>query len=317
MTEIPSWTLEAGAVLSRRDRRLQYGGAPHGGIEQSAQSLNVFIYSDPSAGAAYGYNYDGWNEDFSIFLYTGEGRAGEQEMTHGNRAILTHKEDGRALRLFVADGFEPGSRTKIQRYVGEFELDDALSYTRAPSPDIHRNMRSAIVFRLRPIGNVLRRESDKSTSGDAPQIASAALVEVETQETDTYEAGGSGGVTAERRESKLVQRYTEFLRAAGHEVRRWRIRPPGELRDLLTDLYDTTEGELYEAKGVTTRDAIRRAIGQLLDYRRHIPQQPTRLAVLLPARPSQDLLSLLTELHISCVYEEPPGNFNRYKPLDE
>jgi hypothetical protein len=266
---------------------------------------------------AYGYNYDGWNEDFSIFLYTGEGRAGEQEMTHGNRAILTHKEDGRALRLFVADGFEPDSRTKIQRYVGEFELDDALSYTRAPSPDIHRNMRSAIVFRLRPIGNVLRRESDKSMSGDAPQIASAALVEVETQETDTYEAGGSGGVTAERRESKLVQRYTEFLRAAGHEVRRWRIRPPGELRDLLTDLYDTTEGELYEAKGVTTRDAIRRAIGQLLDYRRHIPQQPTRLAVLLPARPSQDLLSLLTELHISCVYEEPPGNFNRYKPLDE
>ena len=63
MTEIPSWTLEAGAVLSRRDRRLQYGGAPYGGIEQSAQSLNVFIYSDPSAGAAYGYNYDGWNED--------------------------------------------------------------------------------------------------------------------------------------------------------------------------------------------------------------------------------------------------------------
>ena len=93
MTEIPSWTLEAGAVLSRRDRRLQYGGAPYGGIEQSAQSLNVFIYSDPSAGAAYGYNYDGWNEDFRIFLYTGEGRVGEQEMTHGNRAILTHKED--------------------------------------------------------------------------------------------------------------------------------------------------------------------------------------------------------------------------------
>jgi hypothetical protein len=53
MTEIPSWTLEAGAVLSHRDRRLQYGGAPYGGIEQSAQSLNVFIYSDPSAGAAW------------------------------------------------------------------------------------------------------------------------------------------------------------------------------------------------------------------------------------------------------------------------
>jgi len=43
MTEILSWTLEAGAVLSRRDRRQQYGGALYGGIEQSAQSPNVFI----------------------------------------------------------------------------------------------------------------------------------------------------------------------------------------------------------------------------------------------------------------------------------
>jgi hypothetical protein len=98
----PVWTL-----LSRRARSERYGGGLYGGIEPSATTPNVFLYSDPTAGTAYGYNYDGWSEDGTVFLCTGEGCAGQQKMRDGNLAVLRHSKDGRSLRLFVADGSEP------------------------------------------------------------------------------------------------------------------------------------------------------------------------------------------------------------------
>jgi AraC-like DNA-binding protein len=41
----------------------------------------------------------GWMTD-GCYHYTGEGQYGDQEMKSGNAAILTHKQEGRALRLF-------------------------------------------------------------------------------------------------------------------------------------------------------------------------------------------------------------------------
>ena len=87
-----------------------------------------------------------------------------------------------------------------------------------------------------------------------------------------------------------------------------RVRPPGELLDLYTDIFDQTESVLYEAKGVATREAVRTALGQLLDYSRHVPGDPS-LAVLLPAIPSDNLVALLQENNIGCVYETKLGTF--------
>ena len=42
------WDEEVGAVLTRLERMNKYGGGK-GGIEPSATSDNVFIYSDPQA----------------------------------------------------------------------------------------------------------------------------------------------------------------------------------------------------------------------------------------------------------------------------
>ena len=80
------------------------------------------------------------------------------------------------------------------------------------------------------------------------------------------------------------------------------------MRDLLTDLVDQTTNVLYEAKGAATREAVRMALGQLLDYSRHVPGNP-KLAVLLPARPADDLLDLLGRHGVSCVYELAPSEF--------
>jgi hypothetical protein len=317
------WTLAVGGAMGRRARMEQYGGPMYGGIQPSTTSPNVFIYSDPSTGTVYGYNYDGWSEDGSVFLYTGEGRKGHQKMQAGNAAILNHAVDGRALRLFVADGTEPGSDAKVQRYVGEFEASVDTPYVTAEAPDEDGNPRTVIVFRLVPVGQVLMRKEDASTSGDAavnsavepvPVDAattppgSAEAVPVETTGTNSYTVAGSTGAVAVKWEAELQARYQAYLEARGSTCVRYKLRPPGELRDLYTDLFDETENVLYEAKGVATREAVRMAIGQLLDYSRYIPTKPS-LAVLLPARPADDLRKLLVRLKIRCVFETSPGKF--------
>ena len=309
-----NWDLAPGDEMTRAERRAAYGGAEYGGIEPSTSSPNVFVYSDPGRGTAYGYDYDGWDpDDPTLFLYTGEGPEGDQQLTFGNKAIASHVEAGRALRLFVANGFVSGTRVKRQLYVGEFRIDGELPYVRAEAPGTSKALRSVLVFRLRPVGPVHRREEDVShttlatTSSAEPQpISAAELAAPEDHAAATYDVAGSEGGTARRRESDLAKTYQQWLEARGHEVRRWRIRPRGELRDLWTDLFDTTDNVLFEAKGVATRDAIRRAIGQLLDYRRHIPTDPS-LAVLLPARPADDLVDLLDSLNIACVYAAEGG----------
>jgi hypothetical protein len=317
------WTVVVGDTLGRRARLADYGGGLYGGIEPSSRSPNVFLYSDPRRGMAYGYNYDGWSADGTVFLYTGEGRRGPQHMTHGNAAILHHREQGRTLRLFVADGREPGSTAALQRYVGEFAISTTNAYVVAEANDVRGALRTVYVFRLEPVGDVLRRPEDFSASGDvaeeleaaavpvgeaAPSPAVADAVPLEAVKASTYAVAATSGTTATRTEAELVARFQQHLSAGGSSCVRYKLRPPGELRVLYTDLLDETQNVLYEAKGDATRDAVRMALGQLLDYSRHIPTEPA-LAVLLPQRPAADLIDLLARHNVVCFYEEAPGVF--------
>ncbi|CAM5695726.1 YDG domain-containing protein OS=Streptomyces tendae OX=1932 GN=GUR47_21775 PE=4 SV=1 [Streptomyces tendae] len=108
---------------------------------------------------------------------------------------------------------------------------------------------------------------------------------------------------AERREAALVRDYVEHLRLLGHEVTRKRIMPAGELKPLYTDVFDRTTSTLTEAKGSVTREAIRMALGQLLDYRRHIEPRPSQ-AILVPSRPRQDLIDLCTDVEVTVVWPD-------------
>src|SRR5205809_6876158 len=117
------WSLGPGDQIKRSELHHHYGGGGQGGIEPSAKTPNVLIFSDPIAGEAYGYKYDRWID--GVFHFTGEGQVGDQVLTHGNRAILDHRRHGRALRVFR------GVRSVIT-YVGEFDLaSDAYYYAEA------------------------------------------------------------------------------------------------------------------------------------------------------------------------------------------
>jgi len=216
----------------------------YGGIEPSKSASTVFIYSDPRAGAAYGYDYDGWSSDGSVFLYTGEGRRGHQRMRGRNAAILNHDADGRKLRLFVADGTEPGTDTRIQRYLGEFQVSPDEPFVTAEAPDVDGNQRTVIVFRLTPKGDFLQRDEDASPSGDVSPTPSAEAVSVEAAETPagsadpvpvealgsaTYPLAGSTATVAVTWEAELVARYQVYLEGQGSVCVRYKLRPPGEL----------------------------------------------------------------------------------------
>jgi hypothetical protein len=307
------WKLRPGEYLSRDNRRIEFGGALYGGIEPSAQTPNVFVYSDPSRGEKNGYIYDGWNEDKSIYLYTGEGKIGDQKLSAGNKAIADHKKDKRKLRLFVADGIVPGTKNaKNQRYVGEFEVDATQPFYLADALDENQNEeRVVFVFRLRPLGEVLQSNQDLSKQSEPERTSVADLVKVERNETSSFEQSKSEATTSFRTESQLVERYSNYLVNQGHGVKRWRLLPTGTLKYLFTDIYDEKECELYEAKGSSNRNAVRLAIGQLLDYRRFIPVSDIKLTLLLPSEPSEDLKELIKSCGMSGVCEFEPGRFER------
>ena len=80
----------------------------------------------------------------------------------------------------------------------------------------------------------------------------------------------------------------------------------GSVSALVCDLVDETDHVLYEAKGDVRRNSIRMAIGQLLDYRR-FESLLMSLAILLPRRPTQDLIELIHSVPVSAVWRTKDG----------
>ncbi|MFB7905218.1 restriction endonuclease [Kitasatospora sp. NPDC056076] len=288
------WGIELGERLKRVAIHETYGGRRQGGIGPSRVSENVLLFTDPATGHKHGY-FDGWATD-GCYHYAGEGQVGDQRMTQGNLSVLKHKEEGRALRLFRA-GVAPG----MVEYLGEFELDADEPWYQTDAPETNGGpIRRVIMFKLRPV------TVGASTGPKLPHTPTAhrsvELVDVEQQRTEQYFVDPSHEpYEAERREASLVAEYAGYLRLEGHEVRRQMIKPAGELKPLLTDLYDVTTGKLIEAKGTVTREAVRMALGQLLDYSRHIEPTPS-LAILVPSEPRPDLLDLCDYADVEVIW---------------
>ncbi|WP_369178054.1 restriction endonuclease [Streptomyces mutabilis] len=295
--ELTEWDVAVGEVLKRVDLHDRYGGRRQGGIGPSRVSPNVLLFTDPAKGHKHGY-FDGWGED-GFYHYAGEGQVGDQKMTQGNLAILNHKKEGRALRLFK------GVASGTCEYLGQFALPDERPWYRTDAPETNGGpIRSVIMFRLEPVAAAAPVGSQlPHTPSEVPVVEPIA---VEAQHTERMLVDPSREpYEAERTEAKLVRAYADHLRLQGHTVGRHRIAPAGVAKQLLTDLYDATANRLYEAKGSVSREAVRMAIGQLLDYARFLPQP--ELALLVPSQPEPDLLDLCAQLQIVVVWPGGDG----------
>jgi len=112
-------------------------------------------------------------------------------------------------------------------------------------------------------------------------------------------------IVIKQTEKSLVNRFKAFLKKnkQGKLVKN-QIKIKGENRPQETDGWIDSSKTLIEAKASPTRENIRMAIGQLLDYKRHHKPVPKRLAVLLPTFPRKDLADLLRSQKIDIIYEK-------------
>ncbi|MER5357036.1 hypothetical protein [Streptomyces sp. NPDC002785] len=316
-----------GDVFTRADLKEMFGGSTQGGIIPSRTSDNILIFTDHKSAKRYGYQ-DGWlaeeDETGPVFEYTGEGSYGDQTLKGKNGSLLRHAEEGRALHLFIAIGKVEGSDTKLHRYVGEFSVDENDPFIERQALDSEQNTRWVYVFRLRPVTEIEQAPEDfvppapktvitqvPATPMADPAFALRRPVEVTASKPAKPEKNSgkkitrkpTGPVEVKRIEAELSDRFLAFLQEQGHEVTRFDIRIKGLASILFTDLYDATDNVLYEIKSKSDRGAVRAAIAQLIDYRRHIPPQDARLAVLLPECPHEDLVDLVDSAGMALVHE--------------
>lgn len=282
--------LKPGDQLLRREVHAQFGGRQQGGIGPSSKVPVVLFFTDPATGHRHGY-YDGW-DDAGLFNYVGEGQVGDQRLVQGNKAILRHAEDGRSLEGFLAKG-------STVTYLGEFRLaDHYFTDAHETGSDV---IRQVVVFRLEPLTTVpVDLPRAPFTRPATPQVAVVAVEEHNTERS--FVTPDREPYEFERREAQLVHRYRQHLLRLGREVSRLRILPSGETAPLYSDLWDTTSRDLIEAKATVSREHLRMAVGQLLDYRRFV--DAATLTVLVPSRPRADLLAYLAAAGIQAVYPD-------------
>jgi hypothetical protein len=286
--------LTSGEQLPRRAVHARFGGNLQGGIAPSRKALVVMFFTDPVTGHRHGY-YDGLDQE-GYFEYVGEGQRGDQQLTKGNKAILEHAATGRSLEGFLARG-------KVVTYLGEFRLHDHY-FRDAHETGDQTTLRQVVVFRLESIAPLpVDLPPTPVTPSHRPVVDEVAVEGAHTE--GSFLVPGHEAYPAERREAELVRRYRAYLESQHHTVSRLRVVPPTELAPLYSDLWDTTDQELIEAKASVTREQVRMAVGQLLDYGR-FAGAATR-AILLPECPRDDLVAYVHSVGIKVVFPTKVG----------
>ncbi|GAA4846383.1 hypothetical protein [Kitasatospora terrestris] len=286
-----------------------------GGIVVVTPERKVLVFSDPEEGVKHSYTFDGWAEEEDeygpVFQYTGAGPLGHQKLSGANSPLMTHRAKGREVHLFVAAGRVPGTSAKYQRYIGQMVLDPIEPYVERWNTDQRGEERMVYVFRLRPAEGAAVAVHEADVVLPAPvttrllipaERTTAAFTTAERHITDRTAVGPQGPRTVYRREGELRTAFADFLTNRGHEVGTYQLTIKGERGTFTTDLYDATAKVLYEAKSASTRKAVREAVAQLLDYRRHIDVPDLRCAVLLPSQPSEDLRDFIAKAGLDLVF---------------
>lgn len=203
---VPVLQFTPGAVYDRKTEiNGPFGGSLQSGIAPSATYPAIFLFTGDS-GAQFGYT-DDW--DNGAYLYTGEGQSGPMTLTRGNRAIAEHAEDGRALHLFKSLG-----KGKGNAYVGEFSCADMFERTQ---PDVSGQDRTAIVFRLVPVGIpgeiIEAEEQDEDEADFSGSLAAARLAALAACKPSSDDLGQSAPRKIYQR-SRKVAHYV-LMRAEG------------------------------------------------------------------------------------------------------
>ncbi|MCT1802932.1 hypothetical protein M3B51_09060 [Kocuria carniphila] len=216
--------------------------------------------------------------------------------------IAPGAEDFRALARSSPWRFTTLHFTHRHQWVGgsapageavEAWLDRNVGRGREDGPDQASDLRSAVVLRL------IRNDECTTTASPAEVFQTYAetpsvetkvkVVAAEGHHVDKVDIPEKKPGTAYRRERSLENLLSQKLARQGVKAARLEITNRGQSKPLMTDTWDKEHQELYKAKDTVARAKVREAIGQLLDYRRHItpPQRPVPCCCL----PTQERIS--------------------------
>jgi hypothetical protein len=189
-------------------------------------------------------------------------------------------------------------------FVTEVEVLGAVDLSVAPTPlMLDVPVRQGGHWRI--ASDAYERAVDHVPNGFRPVRLKGPLcrpVPVERATSEPFEQRFEAATRqAYRREQSLVERLAKQLRTKGHTVTRHAITLP-DGTELRSDLYDHDTGLLVEAKAHADRASLRMAIGQLLDYERFVEPAPRAKAVLVPDRPTPDLVELLDSLTVAVIW---------------
>jgi hypothetical protein len=152
------------------------------------------------------------------------------------------------------------------------------------------------------LGNTDRKAIRKSKDERKLGLKSAVIVEPPVKHQSGYEyQPKSDVIKANQVEDELFRDYQHWLKKKGHQLRTIKYN-----RRLQCDGYEEERRNLIEAKASASRENIRMAVGQLLDYdflgKREF-SEPNK-AILLPKKPDADIEKWLQYLHISIIWRE-------------
>lgn len=189
------------------------------------------------------------------------------------------------------------------RYIGEFELGNGEPEVKR-APDRNGNERNVLVFHLLPVGRT------KQLTKKAKEVITPTVTwqNPERNTGDSHSRQISASTTiATRQEAQLQNRYIKFLRGQGFDIGTYMISIPESNAPLRVDLVDRSNQRLIEVKAGVTRGYVREAIGQVLDYvfqLKRIKNEIWKPAILLPGKPSEDLIALIASLDIELIWED-------------
>ncbi|MCM2430940.1 hypothetical protein [Streptomyces sp. RKAG337] len=298
-----SWDLVPGQRIDRAALHACYGGRIHPRISPSKQSPNVFLFITPDAEAS---SHDGWTGEHLYFGGEGGLDGTDQKLSQGNRSVVEHAQDDRALRVFLQLHEGP------VQYLGQFRLDSTVPFVQVDAPyDMRRpqDVRKALVFRLLPL------KGPPTGLRPAEPVARRKVL----QRSPPCPAGGTAPGRAEpspaqEAASRLLRQYEHYARWERRaDLTGYRIKIAGAITELGVDLYDLTRNELVVARASLARAVVREAIGELHDLARYFDPEPTRV-LLLPSRPDKDLSELLHRQQVTAVWPIGPRRFGRTSP---
>lgn len=293
------WSVEIGQSVSRTFLHEQYGGSASRGISvpaRGATQSNIMLFWKPQHGEQWGYQ-DGWTEDGSRFYFTGMGQTGDQTFaghTTENGRLRDHREEGMSVRLLRA------LQTNSVSYEAQLQLVDFFFLS---STDGLGNPRQVIQFEFEPVGEFVQFGEAVKTDAIREEAVPASLLrpdelgplpaKIERVVARQFEQVRRQVVVQVRRtEATLVADFAAWMQSRGVSLGARMIPYAPERRMLRVDAY--IEGHppiLVEAKASVSREDIRMAIGQALDYARY--ERDAAIAVLLPTEPPEDMKQLV------------------------